>query len=113
MRPDLATLDEAAHELGIPKASLRTAAESHGFLVRMGRAIRIDRNDFKPLVKKCQDQPKGQGSTSTSTARNGTLPTQASDHSQQAALAAQTLKRRSRSTSPTKAGQVLPLNRKM
>ena len=40
--PRLLTIDEAANELGVPAGSLRRAAERHGFLVRMGRAIRID-----------------------------------------------------------------------
>ena len=44
--PRLLTIDEAANELGVPAGSLRRAAERHGFLVRMGRAIRIDPNDL-------------------------------------------------------------------
>ena len=40
--PRLFTLDEAATQLGVPRASLRVAAEEYGFLVRMGRAVRID-----------------------------------------------------------------------
>ena len=36
MMPCLITIEEAAAELGVPKGSLRTAAERHGLLVRMG-----------------------------------------------------------------------------
>ena len=44
--PRLLTLDEAAETLGVPAASLRGAAERLGFLIRMGRAIRIHPNDL-------------------------------------------------------------------
>ena len=59
MTPDLRTLEEAADDLGVPLRSLRTAAEEHGFLVQMGRAIRIDRNDYGRLVKKMPRPSKG------------------------------------------------------
>ncbi|WP_122073718.1 hypothetical protein [Pseudophaeobacter sp. EL27] len=111
MIPDLATLDEAAKELGIPKASLRSAAESHGFLVRMGREIRIDRNDFKPLVKKYQNQAKAPASINSSIARSGTSATPASPTGQRAAQAASKLKKRSQPTSPPKDGKVLQMSR--
>lgn len=52
MLPSLAPLEEAAQELGVPKGSLCTAAEEHGFIVRMGRAVHIGRNDFQTLVEK-------------------------------------------------------------
>ena len=42
MIPELLTIDEAAERLGVPRASLRSAAQEHGYLVRMGRAVRID-----------------------------------------------------------------------
>ena len=44
--PHLLTLKKAAKALGVPVASLRGAAERHGFLVRMGPALRIDANDL-------------------------------------------------------------------
>lgn len=110
--PDLRTLDEAASELRVPKASLRTAAEKHGLLVLMGRAIRIDRNDYGRLVKKCQDQARAQGSTSTQAARNGSSSTPDNDTAQRAAQTAQKLKKSSRRTSPQRDGQVLQMSRK-
>ena len=42
----LLTIDEAAEQLGVPRGSLRAAAEEHGYLVRMGRSVRIDPNDL-------------------------------------------------------------------
>ncbi len=110
-KPNLVTIDEAARQLGVPKGSLRTAAETHGFLVRMGRALRIDSNDFSRLVKKCQDQAREQGSTSSSTGHTGTSEIRASQTGQRAALAAQRLKKSSQRTSPQKGGKVLPMNR--
>ena len=44
--PRLLTLNKAAEALGVPVASLRGAAERLGFLVRMGRVVRIDANDL-------------------------------------------------------------------
>tara|TARA_R100001086_G_scaffold209999_1_gene125881 strand:+ start:202 stop:441 length:240 start_codon:yes stop_codon:yes gene_type:complete len=70
-RRPLLSIDEAADELGVPKASIRTAAETHGFLVRMGRAVRVERDRLGELIEKCRDQPKGQGSTSSNTDRTG------------------------------------------
>ena len=37
--PLLLTLSEAAETLGVPIASLRRAAEKHGYLIRMGPAV--------------------------------------------------------------------------
>jgi hypothetical protein len=59
---NLCTIDEIAQEWNVPKASLRTAAEKHGFLVRIGRALRLERDRLPELLKKCRDQPKEQGS---------------------------------------------------
>ena len=56
--PQLLTIQEAAEQLGVPPGSLRTAAQRHGFLVRMGRAVRIDPNDLPELIRSCQDKPK-------------------------------------------------------
>lgn len=39
----LLTIEAAAAELGVPCKSLRTAAEAHGYLIRMGLAIRLRR----------------------------------------------------------------------
>ncbi|WP_233243192.1 helix-turn-helix domain-containing protein [Thioclava sp. NG1] len=111
MPNQLITIDAAAEELGIPKASLRTAAEEHGFIVRMGRAIRLERDSLAELIRKCRDQRKARASTSSPTARTGTSAIPDSQTGQRAARAAQTLKKRSQPTSPQKGGQVTPLNR--
>jgi len=83
--PNLLQISEAAAMLGVPAASLRAAAEQHGFIVRMGRAVRIDFDRIGELIAKCQDQPKAPASTDTNTAPNGTSQIPASDHSQRAA----------------------------
>ena len=44
--PRLLTLNKAADALGVPVASLRGAAERHGYLIRMGRVVRINPNDL-------------------------------------------------------------------
>lgn len=107
----LCRIEEAAADLGIPAASLRNAAEAHGFIVRMGRAVRIERNRLPELIKKCRDQPKEQGSTSTSTAPSGTSSIPDAGQGQRAAQAAQRLKKPSQPTSPQKGGTVLPMSR--
>lgn len=107
----LAKIEEIADELGIPAASLRSAAEKHGFTVRFGRAVRLERDKVPELIEKCRDQPKGQGSTNTSTDDSGTSSTPELPHAQRAKQAAQKLKKRSVPTSPPKGGQVLPLSR--
>ena len=72
--PRLLKLDEAADELGVPCASLRTAAEEHGYLVRMGRAIRIDRETLPELIDLCRDHPRERDSSASATA-SGTSAT--------------------------------------
>ena len=64
----LLTLEEAAAELGIRKGSLKTAAKRHGFLVRMGRAIRIDADTLGELIEKCRDSARDPASTDAATA---------------------------------------------
>lgn len=54
----LLTIEQAAKLLNVPKGSLRAAAEEHGFLVRMGRAIRLDEYHLGDLVEKCKVPPK-------------------------------------------------------
>ncbi|WP_299986633.1 excisionase family DNA-binding protein [uncultured Ruegeria sp.] len=51
------TIEEAAKLLNVPKGSLRSAAEKHGFLVRIGRAVRIDQDQLGDLVEKCKVAP--------------------------------------------------------
>ena len=108
----LCKIEEAAAEIGVPSASLRTAAENHGFIVRMGRAIRLERDRLPELLKKCRDHPKGQGSTNSNTDRTGISETKAKPTVQRAALAASRLKKPLAHTSQPKGAQVLPMNQK-
>lgn len=110
--PPLCTLTDAAKHLGIPKASLQTAAEKHGYIVRMGRAIRIETDRLGELVKKCRDQQRAQGSTNTSTGQNGISSTPELSPAQRAAQIAERLKNPSPATSRTAGGTVLRMNRK-
>lgn len=109
LRPDLVTLDLAAAELGVPKGSLRVAAERLGLLVRMGRAIRIDRNSFGELVKGCQGKPQEPASTNGGKQESTTFETPAAQTDQPARETAQMLKRRSRPTSPAKESSPAPV----
>ncbi|UAB89687.1 helix-turn-helix domain-containing protein [Ruegeria sp. SCSIO 43209] len=54
----LLTIEQAAELLNVPKGSLRTAAEEHGFLVRIGRVIRLDESQLGELVERCKEPPK-------------------------------------------------------
>lgn len=109
---ELCKIDEVAEEWDVPKASLRTAAERHGFLVRMGRTLRLERDRLPELLKKCRDQPKEQDSTNSNTGRTGTSETRGNPTAQRASQAASKLKKPSERTSPPKGGQVLPMSRK-
>lgn len=57
----LCTIDDIADELGVPKASLKTAAETHGFIYRFGDdCIRIMRDDvpaLRPLAVEEAEKP--------------------------------------------------------
>ena len=91
--PRLLTIDEAAAKLGVPKGSLKTAAEAHGHLVRMGRAIRIDPESLPELIELCRGKPQERDSTNAVAAstRSATPP----DSSTRALEIAEKLKRRS------------------
>ena len=106
----LLKIEDAAAELGVPAASLRRAAEEHGYLVKMGRALRLERDRLGELIKKCRVQQREQGSTSSSTARTGTSATRANPTGQRAAQAATKLKKPSRPTSQREGGKVLPMS---
>ena len=96
----LLKLDQAAAELGVPEGSLRRAAEQHGYIVRMGRAVRIDPNDLPELVKRCQDTPKAHASSTATAARPAsTLSATDPDSSRRALEIAEKLKRHSQDTS--------------
>ena len=108
----LLTIEEAATELGVPKGSLTTAARTHGLLVKIGRAMRLDPNDIPELIKLCQDKPKEPVSTNAATAAATTssaIPEV--EKSQQALEIAEKLKRHSPGTSPRNTDQVDPLHR--
>lgn len=92
MRPSLATLEEAAQELGVPKGSLRSAAEEHGYLVRMGRAVRIDRNDFEALVEKCKEPAQANASSGFHAVRKSLPPHKESQTAIRVQKAAERLK---------------------
>lgn len=66
----LLTINAAADQLGVPPGSLRTAAKKHGLLVRMGRTIRVDRDDYEELI---QNAKKGRRSTTLPTTRKRDL----------------------------------------
>ena len=111
MTQALLKIEQAAKELGVPVQSLKTAAQEHGYLVKMGRALRLERDRLDELVKKCRVQAREQGSTSSNTAHTGTSGTRASATAPRAAQAAQKLKKSSRRTSQPEDGKVLPMNR--
>ena len=109
--PRLLTIEEAAKQLGVPCASLRTAADGHGYLVRMGRAVRIDPSDLEEIIKKCQDRERQRACTTAPTGASGSSVT-ATDACQRAQATAAKLKVRSRGTSQNGTGppaQVLPI----
>lgn len=94
----LLTIEAAAQRLNVPAASLRTAAQQHGMLVRMGRALRIDPDTLPELVEKCREKPQGQGSVGAPTKASGASATQASPTSQQVQQTALMLRKLSRRT---------------
>lgn len=101
--PNLVTIDVAARELGVPKGSLRAAAEQHGLLVYIGRAVRIDRNSYGELIEKCRAKPQEQGSISVRTRVSSTSVTQDAPTVQPALDTAMMLKRRLPPTSSARA----------
>lgn len=88
----LCEIKDAALALGIPPASLRSAAEHHGYIVRMGRAIRLERDRLNELVKKCRDKPREQDSINSPTVRTGISETRGSQTAARAANAVEMLK---------------------
>lgn len=102
----LLTLDAAANELGVPKGSLRRVAEEHGFLVRMGRAVRIDPDTLGELVKRCRDKPRDHDSIGAATvAGSGSSATPGAGSVGRAQATAERLKRLSPGTSRNGTGQ--------
>jgi excisionase family DNA binding protein len=74
VRP-LLTIEEAAAKLNVPKQSLRSAAQAHGMLVKMGRAVRIDPDQLKELIDKCRENPRDRASTGGETRKSGSSGT--------------------------------------
>lgn len=107
--PPLATLPEAARELGVPVGSLRREAERLGLLIRMGRAIRVARADFGELIEGCRENPRAPASSSGATADSTCA--MALSSSQRAREIAERLKRSSRATSRSAGGQLVRLTR--
>lgn len=102
------TMKDAEAKTGIPATSFQRAADEHGMLIRMGRAVRFDPDDLKELLKKCQGQAKAPASTSEKTERGPSSTARSS--AARALLIADELKKRSRNTSASAGGQVVPLN---
>lgn len=107
----LVTLEQAAAELGVPKLSLRNAAETHGLLVRMGRALRIERASYPELFEACRKKPKEPACTSgRQVSFTSEIP--AATTYPPAREVAEMLKSRSPTTSQRAEGQLVPLPRK-
>ena len=111
----LLSIPEAARALGVPEASLRSAAERYGFIVRMGRSVRVDSQQFDQLVRKCQDAPRAPASTGESHAMTGAGSGSSATPEpklQPAQQIADMLKKPSRPTSPGKPGGVVALRKR-
>ena len=107
----LLTIAEAAERLNVSRRGLRAEAERHGFIVRVGKAIRIAETDLGELIKKCRDPAKGRDSSTAPTVTSSSFAT-ANTECQQALESAAKLKERSRRTSRPRTGppaQVMPI----
>jgi len=105
----LATLLEAAEELGVPMKSLRKVAEDHGFLVRIGRAVKIQRADYEGIIRACRSEPKERAFISAGTMGFGSSAKTDAQMSQQVRESVAQLKSRSRTISPQGTAQVAQL----
>ena len=111
MKSLLLKIEEAANQLGIPKGSLRSAAETHGYLVKMGRTVRIDQESLPELIKLCRDQKQAPASTNLKTESSSSeIPV--GRNNQQALETAEKLKRLSRDTSRNATGQSVQVHPK-
>lgn len=69
----LLTLKQAAAALNVPIGSLRRAAEQHGYLIKIGIAVRIREEELPALIEACRVpkqealQASARGSTSPET----------------------------------------------
>ena len=106
------SFEKAASMLGVPKESLRRAANEQGMTIRMGRFVGLYREDLKELIEKCRVEQKARaytGETNQGKNRIGKSETQGTCASQPALSAAKRLKSSSRITSAGKPAQVVPL----
>jgi hypothetical protein len=110
-RPALKTVEDAAAELNVPKASLRSAAEGLGLLIYMGRAVRIDPNNYEELIQGCQGNPQGRASISEKTLASTSFATPDIQTNQQVQATVAKLKKRSQATSPAKVLSLAPVAR--
>lgn len=94
-----------AREYGVPKDSLRKAADEHGFTIRMGKAVRIARADMGELIKACREKPRERASISANR-ESGISATPDEMTSRPARATATKLKGLSSATSQLKAGQL-------
>lgn len=93
-------------------AGARSAAEKHGFIVRMGRSIYIRKDELGELIEKCRDQPKGQDCTDAKTKASGSSETLATPTSGRAKVIAQKLMKSSHSISSTNQDNTVELLRR-
>lgn len=100
LMPRLLTIEDAATHLGVPRGSLRNAAERHGFLVSIGRTQRIDLKTIPEFIEKCREKPPGPASTADPTPEFTSSVTQDTESAQRALEIADELKERSPGTSP-------------
>ena len=111
----LLTVNEAAAKLGVSARALRRVAERLGFLIKIGRAVRIDPNDLGELVKLCRVSPKEQDCIAVPmpVVPELTKSETAHDASARALATADALRKLSRDTLPKGVGQppapVIPL----
>lgn len=110
----LLPIPEAAAILGLPERSLLRAAEQHGHLVRVGRALRLLESELPELIDKCRSQPKAHALScdpAPVAPPSGLSRTPANPNAAQAQRIADKLKASSRNTLAAKRGEVVPLAR--
>lgn len=111
MTDRLLTIKEAADRLGVPAKALRRVAEDHGFIIKMGRAIRLDPNQLQEIIEKCRDQARAPASSPNGTA-SGISETEAESSVARALETANGLSKRSPDTLQNATGQparVIPI----
>lgn len=94
----LLTIEQASKLLNVPKGSLRAAAEEHGFLVRIGKAVRIDQDQLGDLVEKCKVPPIPRAPQETSNLRHNDVEPIVIRYTKGAEEVAKELKKKGRKT---------------